>query len=203
MLIEFLGISGVGKTTIAKKYFEDQLKKGRMAWSSHTIYSNTGWCERNIKKGFHVVTFSVMHLNWLIQLFNYLRENLRGSDIFKMLFNCIYLRYNQLRTLEKYEVIIFDEGVIQYYWAIHLRNNKEISAEDFQDFGRLYNLPDCLYFVDADKNIIAERLLSRGEYTKILDSKNLTCRILEMQNVEKKIISILPKSIEIKEIYNN
>mgnify|MGYP001054543377 CR=1 FL=1 len=203
MIVEFLGVSGVGKTTIAKKYFEDQLKTGRMVWSSHTIYSNTGWFKRNIKKAVHVITFSVMHFNWVIRLLNYLRKNLRIDDIFKMLFNCIYLRYTQLKTLKKYEIIIFDEGIIQYYWAIHLRNDKEISTEDFREFSRLYNLPDYLYFIDAEEKIIAERLLNRGEYTKILDSKNLTHRILEMQNVERKIINILPKSIKIKEICNN
>ena len=164
MIVEFLGISGSGKSFVATQYCHYLDNKGvNYIWPWKNIYAN-GYIQRNLKKSFAVVKKIITSPLWCFNLFRYLlHQGIYGKrDLPVLFFNGIYLCH----AFEKYGrydgVALFDEGVAQYIWAIHFRNRKNIEEDEFEEIRRLYNFPQTLYVVKANSDTILKRMVERN-----------------------------------------
>lgn len=197
MIIEFLGVSGVGKTTVAKAYKRKLEKEGKeVIWDTYDLYARNGWLVRNIKKAFIVLAFSVSNPKWVLEYKRFLNKNISNKkDIPKPLFNAVFLKALLVKARKDGKIHIFDEGALQYLWAVKLRGNKTVSDFDIQMIRNLLGFPEQLISVTADSQVIKDRIVNRGEYVRIQESLDLISTISEMKriqgNIEKKIENLI------------
>lgn len=197
MIIEFLGVSGVGKTTVAKAYKRKLEKEGKeVIWDTCDLYARNGWLVRNIKKAFIVLAFSVSNPKWVLEYKRFLNKNISNiKDIPKPLFNAVFLKALLVKARKDGKIHIFDEGALQYLWAVKLRGNKTVSDFDIQMIRNLLGFPEQLISVTADSQVIKDRIVNRGEYVRIQESLDLISTISEMKriqgNIEKKIENLI------------
>ena len=164
MIVEFLGISGSGKSFMATQYCHYLGDNGvKYIWPWKSIYAN-GYIQRNLKKSFAVVKMMITSPNWCFNLFRYLlHQGIYGKrDLPVLFFNGIYLCH-AFEKYGKYDgLALFDEGVAQYIWAIHFRNRKNIKEDEFEEIRSLYNFPQTLYVVTAKSETILRRMVERN-----------------------------------------
>lgn len=207
MIIEFLGVSGAGKTTSAKKIKLLYEKNGHcITWDTYELYSNHGWLERNIIKVIYVFSFSFKNFSWVKKYYVFLRKRLKICSIAKLFFNGIYLKLMLDRARCDNNIHLFDEGVLQHLWAIKLRECNNIDVNDLIHIKNIFGLPEMVYYIDAEPEKIYYRLLHRNEYTRILAEKDIMSKIVIMRTQCEDMLNILPnlsKNIIIKRIDNN
>ena len=205
MIIEFLGVSGVGKTTIAKgfkKLFEDEGKT--VVWDTYDLYEKHGWFGRNIIKCIRVVLYSIKNIQWLKEYKAYLLDQMNSKrDIRNRLFNGIYLKSLLTKAENDSCIHIFDEGSLQYLWSIKLRGKKPISQRDIDIVGNLFGIPNQVIVVYADAHLIAERIKNRGEYVRIMNEGDLIESINKMLGVQNTIKDLINKKTMVQTILNN
>lgn len=206
MIIEFFGISGVGKSTIAKMYYENN---ENMEWPRYNLYEKNNWLIRNVKKSISIFYYGLINFKWLADFYKILSktgiQSLKEKN--KILFNGIHLKY-MLSKCNNGKKYIFDEGVFQMIWAIYLRSNELPKKEIIEKILTLFVIPDKLIIVDAKNETIKNRLINRGRKTKILETSNLTKKISEMKEILNAIIEFSKetnqiRSCEIKYINND
>lgn len=209
MIVEFLGVSGVGKTTIARKIYGELQEKGiEVEWPWNNLYTDKSWLVRNIFKAIPVVKLNFKQPMWCIKLYKFLRsQGLEKKNIVQMYFNGCYLKYS-LSCEKKSEVVLYDEGVLQYFWAVYLRNNMLPNKDKLQAVIDMFGSPDRLYVIQASAEKIYERIVGRGEADEILKNKNVIDKINHMLEVQDMIVGILCDAengfcVEIEKINNN
>lgn len=188
MIIEFFGISGVGKSTICKEIY----KNNNVKWPRYKLYETNSWLVRNIKKFVSIVIFSLYNFMWILKINNILKkyETINMKDKINLLFNGCSLKILQKKCENLEEKYIFDEGVFQYIWSVYLRANKDPVKDEIVSLLSLFDMPKKLFVVTADSDIILKRLKLRNRKTKILSSDNIIDRIEQMKKVLNDIILI-------------
>ena len=126
----------------------------------------------------------------LKELLNSLNMNKRDTS--KLFFNGVYLKesFSKCRADDNIRYI-FDEGIIQYIYAIYLRKKTEPEEKIIIELAQLYGLPDYLYVIRATSKTIYSRLINRGRKTRILETDNLLEDIEKLQTIEQQIVSII------------
>ena len=196
MIIEFFGISGVGKTTYTKKiydqYFNEQQE--RVVWPRYELYVKCSWLVRNIRKSFGVVSYCIFKCAWVREVNQILESvTVERKERIKLLFNYISLR-KMYYSLNLNHVNLFDEGVFQAIWALYLRCEDKPEEKLVRKILDIFPKPDKLYVITASKETIMQRLKARGLRTKILESENLSDRIEYMNTVMDEILRIATAS---------
>lgn len=198
MIVEFLGISGVGKSTICSKYYKEKLEENKkIEWSRNVIYNERSWIYRNLIKLFQVIFFGITNISFTIKLIKILNKtDIKGKkELLKLLFNGLHLKYLLSKCKEDNVEYIFDEGAFQYIWAIYLRCNT-IYESITKDILLLFGYPDKLIIVEAENETIAKRLKTRNVKTKILEADNLLIKIEKMKDILNNIIEYSIKERE-------
>lgn len=207
MIIEFLGVSGVGKTTVAKAYKQKLEKEGKVViWDTYDLYAKNGWLIRNLKKSFTVLIFGVLNPRWVKRYKIFLDKNISNKrDIPKPLFNATFLKALLVKAKKDDKIHIFDEGALQYLWAVKLRNDncKWIRKQDVNAAIDFFGLPDKLIVVNASVKTIVTRIKQRGEYVKIMDYGNLNETVTAMNHLKDEIVSFVRLRTEIEAINND
>lgn len=205
MIVEFCGVSGVGKTTIAKKYYDQLKNDGKdVSWLTYELYANQTWLRRNIYKGSAVVVFFFTHIRWSIKFFLFLEKHISLKELVKPYFNAIFLKCCLDKVKGRSGIYIFDEGIAQHLWSIALRRNQNIDDEDIASMFKFFGCPDKVISIEADAKIIQQRILHRDEYVKIMDTDDLLSKIVFMQSVQKHIIMGFEKNnIQIVTVNNS
>ena len=205
MIIEFLGVSGIGKTTIARKYKESLESEGKdVVWDTYDLYANQTWLQRNVKKALNVGLYTIRNPKWERKLKKYLEENVASKkDIIKPLFNGTYLKSVLDRANQDKKIHIFDEGSLHFLWAVKLRGKTGVTGNDILVIKDLFGLPNKLISISAKPEIIEDRLIHRHSYTRILDEKNMLQAIKRMQLVQKEIVNYTCEFVEIAFVNND
>ena len=205
MIIEFLGVSGVGKTTIGKQLRRKLEEEGwEVVWDTYNLYAHHGWLSRNIRKGYAVVKYAITHKKWVQGYKVFLSKSIKKrSDIRSPLFNGIYLKTRLEKARTDNKIHIFDEGALQYLWAVKLRGVAAVSGSDIRDIERYLGLPDELIVVEASVETIASRIEKRGEYVRIMKDGNLKKMIIKMKGTQQKIVHELGCRVKVIYIDND
>ncbi len=188
MIIEFFGISGVGKSTICKEI----CKNKEIKWPRYYLYEKNTWLIRNIKKLFSILFFSIFNIKWLLELNNSINKFKikKYKDKINLLFNGCSLKIFIEKCKNANEKYIFDEGLYQYMWAIYLRTNILVKKEDIETIFKLFSIPDKLFIITASNETISERLIARGRKTKIIESSDLINKIQKMKKIQDNILKL-------------
>lgn len=190
MIVEFLGVSGVGKSTIAEEYYRQAIENSRtITWPRYRLYMKTGWLKRNIIKSVSVIHEALRDVRWVHSVKRLFFElGIHGKNRYVLLFN--FLSYKSLfsKCTDCNCEYLFDEGVFQLIWATWLRAEIELRPEHITKILQMFQVPDRLIIVEADTPIIMERLWRRGTRTKILESSNLEASINLMKKRQAIVI---------------
>lgn len=190
MRIEFMGISGVGKTTICKELIE-HYKNNEIAysWSRYELYENNNWLFRNIKKMLYIMRTLYKEIGWCKTVFQIIyNEDISIFGKITLLFNCLSLKSFIIND-EKSNLL--DEGVFQLIWATYMRKNEKTSTELIEKFFSIFDVPDKLIVIEANDIIIEKRLNERNRKTYILSQDNVLECIQQMKRVEDMIINFV------------
>ena len=190
MIVEYVGISGVGKTTTVYHHYEHKSHANHgISWPRRKFYENKGWLLRNLLKCGTVLGYSLFHPKWIRSFCRLISQFGIKSiiDNITVVFNGIHLK-SMLEKCNAAEVeYLFDEGVFQFAWGIYLRSSQQPTQVAVSHLVYCFGAPDRLIVVEADDDIIASRLVSRASWTKILEDGNLRNKIVEM----KKSLSLI------------
>lgn len=192
MRIEFIGISGVGKTYTAKKLFPKLLQQyPDMMWPLNNLYSHYSWFVRNALKLFHSSIYALAHLKWVLRLKKEIGSIVKGDYIQRLvlLFNGTFLKY--ALEVNNNRASLFDEGLAQYIWALHLRSKTMPEVGEVENLVGLFGAPDVLYVVKASPSTIAKRIVSRGRRVYIQNSEEMEKVIAQMQEIQKAVVDLL------------
>lgn len=203
MIIEFIGVSGVGKTTIAKKYMLDrQNQQESIHWITYDLYEKYNWGMRNLIKLKSVIAFLFFDSKWVISYYLFLvKMGMKKENLLVTLFNGIYLKSIRRRVVSN-EDYIFDEGIYHYLWAIILRCGKSVTSELILEIEDFFGKPDKLFVIFSEPSQIKKRLLKRGQYCKIMDSESLIEEIDKMQKEILKISDLVSRDVDVEIIHN-
>lgn len=193
MITEFVGISGVGKSTLSRSYYTKKKEcNEKIEWPRNVLYNEYSWFKRNFKKSVDVLLFSILNFRWVKSLFRVIIKAgvCSNKERIVLLFNGIHLKQMILKC-NSYDIeYMFDEGVFQFIWSIYLRSDSTPTTYIIKEILSYFYIPDKLVFVDADSNIIEERLHKRGTNTKIMENDELVLKITQMKQVLRKIVDI-------------
>ena len=192
MIIECLGVSGVGKTTYLTQ-MQNQLKEKGQAysWPRHRLYEENGWLARNMVKAFQVFSLAMRKGKWVRALRGVIAScpSLGLRERTTLLFNgmalqCLYEQCSQSKT-----VYLYDEGAFQYVWALSLRCGGRIEADLVMRCLRLFPAADEVYVLHAPARVIKERLDNRkNRKTYIESAADLVSKVEEMQEEAFRLI---------------
>ena len=196
MIIEYLGVSGAGKTTNAKKMYDDMSKRGELVeYARFELYERRSWFYRNCIKSVLVIRVALFNIKWVGSAHQILRTlKLSKRDLLTLLFNYCALKSLLDKCNCSKKKYIFDEGVYQIIWATYLRTNIEPSKEIVIPILNMFKIQSKLIVVNADTDLIIERLHKRNIRTKILEYSDLSQKIQAMKNVQNSIIKCASES---------
>ena len=61
MTTDFIGVSGVAKTTKAKEYFDQVKYHRKVKYPLYSLYSKSNWLKRNLLKLLYILIFTLRH----------------------------------------------------------------------------------------------------------------------------------------------
>lgn len=159
MIIEFCGLSGAGKSTIARKLAaEHNIPVIKIETKRELFWYNAQFLLK------HPLKFIAR----LIYVFG-------NSISFKMLYykfmNSFLQTQAKFQKALKYPVCIIDQGYLQNIGTIF---EKKINDGQLAKYLKYLLYPDKLIFFTADKSVLDNRLKDRGYFTRqFLDEKYL------------------------------
>ena len=178
MLIEFVGCSGAGKTTLATAVRAALLERGcKVAYSPELVahVTKSAWL-RNER--FHNMLISVLLLPWLGQsrrvhrsfydfAFSVIRrdaENVweRSSRTRSMIRQAC--TFDVLRSFEsQYDFVLVDECTLGSAHNLFVHVHRPPRNDEVQRFATLVPMPDIVVHVDVDTQRALQRTLGRGD----------------------------------------
>ena len=177
MLIELIGCTGAGKSTLAAQLLASYRQRGEQAWLGYDFVLRQvrlGWVRRRAVRGLLVNALALLAclaasprnlallrfaLGAVARLPVGLGEKLYiGRDVLK---NIGIVQIVRRRAGER-QIILLDEGGlhIAHYLFVNLAAAPDLAQ--VAAFGRLAPLPDLAVYVKQPEPVLAERTLRRG-----------------------------------------
>lgn len=208
MIIEFIGCTGAGKTTLIKEVQCRLTKKAQVTSSIDLVVgllrlrNVTNPTLQNLIQELVCLPFFIRSLYKYKEFLLYtIRLFLRDSSI-------SIRTINDLRSLERkigvYEItsryskdriILVDEGPIL---AAHMFvfTGAAYSPEELARFADLLPLPDLVVYVSASVDTLIQRTLRRGDHPREINTKNLA----QMENYATRAVTIFDELVKAKNI---
>ncbi len=208
MVIEFIGCTGAGKTTLIKEVQCRLAKKAPVTTSIDLVVgllhlrNVTNPTLQNLIQEIVCLPFFIRSLYKYKEFLLYtIRLFLRNSSI-------SISTLNNLRSLERkigvYEItrhrskdqmILVDEGPIL---AAHMFvfTGAAYSPEELGRFAELLPLPDLVVYVSASVDTLVQRTLRRGDHPREMNTKNLD----QTQNYAERAVTIFDQLVEAENI---
>lgn len=184
MIVEFIGSTGAGKSTLIKAVHKELSKTVPVSTSFEIIASPLGL--QGVK--------NPTARNFIQEIFglpSFIRSIWRYRDF--ILFNLRILRQhkiftiymlNNLRSLERKiaiyatinrreseQIILVDEGVVLQSHHLFVYTDTDYSQEEISTFARLCPMPDLLVYIQAPLDQLIERSLKRPDPPRPIKTK--------------------------------
>lgn len=203
MIVEFLGITGSGKTYVASQYCHYLEKQGeKYVWPWQELYSKN-YIYRNAIKAYSVAKRLICAPKWCINLIRFLHQEgiLRWRDYAVLTFNGIYLNHALNTYNQCNEFAIFDEGIAQYIWAIHFRNRRKILLEEMAQIRELFKFPNTLYVVTASSETILSRMMLRNVRDEIRERGNVEEEVANGQTMQHEVAKLFSEQKDVHVVF--
>jgi len=190
-IIEFNGVPGIGKTTIALNLFNElQVRNIQVCYFSE-YYSSLKKNKYLLLKA--ILKIRIIQIQFLLNSFyvmrykNIFKQTRRIMSAFKH-----FLLMNYCYETQKYHCIIMDQGLIQS-WISYFHSSKIQETNSFKElFKKVANHYAEYYIVNThlEKDIIVERLCNREFGTSRLDKlhEQEKLKVVEVQIINFELI---------------
>ena len=198
MIVEFSGVPGSGKSTVVQKIKDERI------FLQKAIFVDNKFSF--LKDMFYIFYFLYIFQPQYKKLFSLIHRS-DNSFLHK-----INLLRNVIKKISRYffysrkkEIYIFDEGVSHIIFNIFVDSSfKTIDKKEIEEVLELLPLPNLLICIEADKEIVLQRLESRGHKRINFDDKvkveNFVTKTFDTYKVLK---DYLGKKINVIIIKNN
>lgn len=204
-LIEFVGLPGAGKTTIAQAFVDAMRKRGLkcycrhdpahavpVARSSRQILSKLSTLCKMLGQGLRHRAIAAKALRYSTQMRPRKLENVTRA--FKLL---AILDSMESLLAQDYDVIVLDQGVIQGLWSIAVNGSMPDDGQLRQVLASILSeLPLRLVHVDTSLDLVLERMSQRVTMNSRFDKLEPNEAAQALQKVDSffdKVIELGPK----------
>lgn len=166
MIVEFIGLPGSGKTTVAKEISRITSKNGLLV--EYPLYDLYGekWIKRNIIKALTILKVIIrLPIKALMLIAIILSSKQKKfTDNFRLIFNNLYLLEKIRYYSKSKKIILFDEGVFHHCWAINIGAEKQVDIDRYLKVFR--NCSRKVIYIYCEIDIIANTIHSRDSDNK-------------------------------------
>lgn len=168
MLVEFLGLPGVGKSTLARDVAARLTAQGVPAKAAFT--QGSGLVDRLTHKAAFVVReicARPVGAMTTLKAVAATRQQTR-QDFGRMAFNLLFARYLLQRDRPPDCVVLLEQGIGQAFLSLGLRAKVDSWADATSCLPAAMPVPDMLVLVEADLDTVTDRLAARpGQASRI------------------------------------
>lgn len=165
-IIEFVGLPGVGKTTVSRKAAEElSAREIPVSEPTQELEVRPGLDRVLSKARFAATSFLLNPGIGVAQSRAVLgTDQQSATDFVRVLFNLLYITGVMTTHSSDDGACLLDQGLYQGVWSVGFRSSDEWS-EILERFSKLLRgvRPDLVVFVEADEAIIADRLHERSD----------------------------------------
>jgi len=171
LIIEFIGLPGAGKTTIAHLAIENLSKAGYKCFGLSTLENpenlekKKGGIFSKLKTLYRFVYVCVLHRRFAFNAFLFSMHVKPFSFVNLRRFLILLARLKFLRTLMKdhYDFIILDQGLIQYIWSIAITAKQSLNKGFLNQVLKsiLDELSLFVIMVDIETELAVKRIVNR------------------------------------------
>ena len=165
VLVEFLGLSGAGKSAVSHQVAERLRRRGIPVDEPTLTLAPAGrrppWWRRALKS-LHVARELVVHPVSSLRSLKSMRatRQQRLRLLFRMGFNWLMLR--SLMRTHRRSLHLFDQGAFQALWSIGLEGRRGTLKRVGQRLVATVPAPDAVVVIEAGAEVVADRLKERG-----------------------------------------
>ena len=164
MILEFAGVPGAGKTTVAAAVAEQLESKGV------SVSQPTAKLTHHVSRPHRITTKAVfaaqgaiispVYTHKLISMIRQSRQS-RKRMYFKNIFNVLFLKAIY-RSADPETITVMDQGLLQALWSIvYFSNSENVHRSDLLQFLTAADQPVRFVLIEAPPEITRERLSNR------------------------------------------
>jgi hypothetical protein len=165
VLVEFLGLPGVGKSSVSHRVAEILAQKGLpVEQPTYTLDHGPGKLQRTIRKSWWVACEALSHPIYAWRCLRSLRATRQESPrlLFKMIFNWLLVSALVRRSQRSRAIHLFDQGLFQALWSIGLGAGEGAVTRAGRELAPWMPAPTIVAVVEADLATVARRLEGRA-----------------------------------------
>ena len=185
MIIEFIGSTGAGKTTLIAEVRRRLVQTADVTSSFEVVaapfglHGVTNLTARNLIQEFLGFPFFILSLNRHKALIIFILRMLARQGSFSI------FTINNLRSLERklavdeilkrrqnHQIVLVDEGPLLLAHNVFVYTNAHYTAEEIARFTSLVPLPDIIVYIKAPTETLVQRSLMRSDPPREIKSRN-------------------------------
>jgi thymidylate kinase len=185
MIVEFVGSTGAGKTTLASEVQRRLAERAQVVTSFDLIADLFGWRQvsnptiRNLIQDLVGLPFFIRSLYRYRAFVVFALKTLARNGSYT-LFTLNYLRsivrkigtYEIIRRYKGDRIVLVDEGTVLSAHLLFVYTGTTYSQEDIENFASLVPLPELVVCIRAPVDALLQRTLQRSDARKELRWKN-------------------------------
>lgn len=176
LLVEFLGLPGVGKSTISHQVAEILRKEGiSVAEPTYVLAHKTRTHTRILKKSAHAIWGTLCRPSRACLLASVVVASRQRSigDSARTLFNCLFLSSLMRRCEQAGGIYLFDQGMFQALWSIGFHADDRAFVNSLHKLCNVILLPAVIVLVEAPVESIKQRLTGRIGFASRLEKQDM------------------------------
>ncbi|HLQ37942.1 MAG TPA: hypothetical protein VK348_09080 [Planctomycetota bacterium] len=166
VLVEFIGLPGVGKSELSGRIARVLAGNGvAVRQPSHALAHDLGPIMRRICKSLHVLRELVSHpvaSTRAVRTIAATRQR-SGLTFVLLVFNWLLVVTLARRARRRPGAQLFDQGVVQALWSVALDGDPDAAMLLLRQAAASRVLPDIVIVVEAELATVHQRLLSRAD----------------------------------------
>lgn len=169
-VVEFIGLPGVGKTTLALEVAK-RLDRTLPVQSAYSRLGGRSWAARRLRNSRDIGGLGLRRPRYVLRTARAIRASGQRSlyDGLKVANNWLSVSALTLRSARTPHVTLFDQGMFQALWSVGYSAEGAGRLEQLTYLGTLLPKPDLLVLVSAELATVVRRLQARGGRESRLD----------------------------------
>lgn len=205
-VVEFIGLPGAGKTTIARLVIEELTTAGNRCFglntlsNPETIEKKKGGLTDKLKTLYSVASSFVFYNRIARDALSYVLHTKPISLASLHRFIAFLVRLNFIRKMmsSNYDLIILDQGLIQYIWSMRAFGDSSTNDKYLKRLLRdiLDEISPLVILVDVEVGLAAQRVNNRSTMRSRFDSMvtdQAGTLLAEHQDVLTEIVKLIEK----------
>lgn len=202
LVVEFLGLPGVGKSYATRLVAERLDARGTPARSAGLrINEELGAWRRRLSKGGIAAVEGIGRPRSTLRVVRALRRSGQRArvDVVRLTYNWLFVSRLLRRARTRTAVELLDEGIFQLLWSIGFAGDegsiRECSVMLLQGPAPVVSMPHVVVLVEASPEAVHERLAARGSRAGRIDRMASNERPAALERGEAMLAEVLSESL--------